>query len=215
MFSTSSTAKRTWITTAVLAILVGTYPLAYLLTDMKSHGPLQGKSMETLNSLLYLPAFYTHISFGGLALLVGWMQFNQKWRSRYIRLHRTIGTIYMISVLLSSIAGFYIALFAEGGVITMTGFGLLALTWLFTDLKGYISIRRLDIVHHRQWMLRNYALAFAAVTLRIYLPICTALLNIPFLNAYRPISWLCWIPNLIVAELLIRRLSPPVTTQPA
>ena len=165
--------------------------------------------METLSSLLYLPAFYTHISFGGLALLCGWPQFSGKWRSRRIGMHRSIGKAYMICVFLSSIAGLYIALFADGGMITKIGFGLLALAWLFTDIKGYLSIRRLDIARHRRWMVRNYALALAAVTLRIYLPIGMLLFHLPFLSAYRPISWLCWIPNLLVAELLIRRLYPP------
>jgi uncharacterized membrane protein len=214
MFSTTPSTRWTWITAAVLALLVGTYPLAYLLTDIRSHGVLQGKSMETLNSAWYLPAFYMHISFGGLALAIGWIQFSEKWRARRIRVHRSIGKLYMLSVLLSSLAGLFISFYSYGGIITTLGFGLLALSWLFTDIKGYLAIRGLDIVHHRRWMIRNYALAFAAVTLRIYLPVSTMLLSASFLNAYRIISWACWIPNLIVAEFLIRRLYPPIA-QPA
>ena len=59
-------------------------------------------------------------------------------------------------------------------------------------------------VAHRKWMIRSFALTFAAVTLRLYLPIAQ-LLPIEFDNAYRVISFLCWVPNLIVAEAYLRR----------
>lgn len=190
---------------ALLAILTGLYPLAYYLFDMKSHGLLQGKSSELLNTSYYLTIFYTHISFGGLALLIGWTQFSKKLRLRKMKWHRLIGKVYVLSVLFSSLAGLFIAFFASGGIISVLGFGLLALSWLFTDIQGYLSIRRLEIARHRQWMIRNYALAFAAVTLRIYLPLSTQLLHLEFIDAYRVIAWLCWVPNLLVAEILIRR----------
>jgi hypothetical protein len=40
---------------------------------------------------------------------------------------------------------------------------------------GYLAIRRWDEPAHRAWMIRSYALALAAVTLRIYLPLELAL----------------------------------------
>jgi hypothetical protein len=54
-------------------------------------------------------------------------------------------------------------------------------------------------------MIRNFSLTLAAVTLRQYLPFALFVLHWPFLRAYVPISWLCWVPNLILAELIIRR----------
>jgi hypothetical protein len=48
-------------------------------------------------------------------------------------------------------------------------------------------------------MIRNFSLTFAAVTLRIYVPLSIAL-GIPFEQAYPAIAWLCWVPNLAVAE---------------
>ncbi len=41
--------------------------------------------------------------------------------------------------------------------------------WLYTGAQAYLSIRRRDVVAHRRWMIRNYALTFAAVTLRLEL----------------------------------------------
>jgi hypothetical protein len=57
---------------------------------------------------------------------------------------------------------------------------------------------------HREWVIRSFALAFAAVTLRLYLPIAQ-LLPVEFDDAYRAISFLCWVPSLVVAEAYLRR----------
>ena len=53
-------------------------------------------------------------------------------------------------------------------------------------------------------MIRSYALTLAAVTLRIYVPVGLAL-GVPFADAYQAISWLCWVPNLVVAEWFVLR----------
>jgi hypothetical protein len=43
--------------------------------------------------------------------------------------------------------------------------------------------------------------------LRIYVPL-SGPLGIDFLTAYQAIGWLCWVPNLLVAEWIIRRTLP-------
>jgi uncharacterized membrane protein len=194
-----------WIPFAFLAIAIGLYPLTYYLVDMHDKGLLQTKPKELVNNTLWHTAFYIHITFGGVALLTGWSQFSQKLRNRYLNTHRTLGKIYVIAVFLSSCAGLFIAFFSTGGIICVLGFGFLALSWLFTIIKAYTSIRRLDISEHRRWMIRNYALTFAAVTLRIWLPMGQNLMHMDFFLIYRIVSWMAWVPNLIVAELLFIR----------
>jgi hypothetical protein len=196
-----------WIPFAFFAITVGFYPLAYYLVDMHNKGILQSKPQELINNVVWHTAFYIHITFGGIALLTGWTQFSKRLRGKYLAAHRVTGKIYVVSVLLSSCAGLYIAFFATGGMISVTGFGTLALLWLFTDVKAYTSIRSLDINEHQKWMIRNYALTFAAVTLRIYLPLLIAFVfNGNFIPAYHVVSWLCWVPNIIVAEIIISQV---------
>ena len=194
-----------WVAVAVLAVMVGLYPISYFVIHSDDHGVLQGKPAELLASYFYRGSFYTHIFFGGVALLIGWVQFSKKIRARRLNLHRAIGKMYMAAVALSGIGGFIIALFANGGMVCTAGFGLLALLWLFTDLQGYRTIRKLEIEKHRAWMIRNYALSFAAVTLRVYLPLAAGVLHWDFITSYRVISWLCWVPNLFVAEYLVRK----------
>jgi hypothetical protein len=51
-------------------------------------------------------------------------------------------------------------------------------------------------------MIRSFALTFAAVTLRLYL-IPPAIAGVDFVTAYQWIAWLCWVPNLAIAEAWI------------
>jgi hypothetical protein len=196
-----------WIPFAFFAIAIGLYPLTYYLVDMHDKGLFASKPKELINNAVWHTIFYIHITFGGIALLTGWTQFSKRLRSKYLAAHRVTGKIYVLSVLLSGCAGLYIAFFATGGIISVTGFGTLALLWLFIDVKAYTSVRRLDINEHQKWMVRNYALTFAAVTLRIYLPLLIAFVfNGNFTPAYHIVSWLCWVPNIIVAEIIISQV---------
>jgi Predicted membrane protein (DUF2306) len=90
--------KIMWLTVILLAILIGLYPISYWITDM-SEGLLAEKSKELLSSEIYNITFYVHISTGGVALLIGWVQFIEKFRLRKPQLHIAIGKIYIVSVL--------------------------------------------------------------------------------------------------------------------
>jgi len=193
-----------WILFAFFSIGVGLYPVIYLLIHTK-FGLLFTKSDELLASQVWNVAFYQHIFFGGVALLIGWSQFSAKLRQRYLNTHRFIGKVYVIVCLLSGGAALYLAIHATGGWVASLGFGMLAASWLFTTTKAYLSIRQKQIAQHQAWMIRSYALTWAAVMLRIYLPL-GQLAQFDFIEAYRVIAWLCWVPNLLVAEWFIKRL---------
>ncbi len=79
------------------------------------------------------------------------------------------------------------------------GFALLAVLWIFSGLCAYVAIRQGRFQDHRKWMIRNYSLTFAAVMLRLYLPV-SMVAGIEFTVAYPIIAWLCWIPNVIFVE---------------
>ncbi len=119
-----------------------------------------------------------------------------------------VGKIYVGSVMLSGLAGLYIAFFSSGGIICVLGFGALAVAWLITITKAYTTILKRNIKDHENWMIRNYALTFAAVTLRIYLPLLQfVIFHGDFIPAYRIVSWLAWVPNLIIAEIIVNKRS--------
>jgi len=152
-------------------------------------------------------AIRVHVLGAAVALMLGPFQFSRRLRGRQPRVHRWLGRAYLgIGVLAGGGAGLWMAAFAQGGVASKLGFGLLAAAWLATGALAYIAIRRRDTASHRRWMVRNFALTFAAVTLRLYLPASMAA-GIPFELAYPVIAWLCWIPNLLVAERVWNRAS--------
>lgn len=197
--------KGLWILMAFLAIVIGLYPGIYFFVD-REFGLLRQKSAELLTSTSWNIAFYIHIILGGIALLTGWTQFSSKMREKNLALHRQMGKVYVISVMFSSLAGIYIGFFATGGIISATGFICLGIVWFYTTLKAYLDIRKKQVAEHQKMMTYSYAACFAAVTLRIWLPLLTMLFSGNFITAYLIVAWLCWVPNLIVANLITRRL---------
>ncbi len=195
--------KVAWVVFAFLAIGIGLYPAMYLIMP-EDEGLLASKSSEVLSNLVWKIGFYGHISFGGLALLTGWSQFSKKIRTKKLQLHRNLGKIYVFSVFVSGICALYIGFFATGGLITALGFIFLGLIWLFTTWKAYTAIKRKDLSLHQGMMIYSYAACFAAVTLRIWLPLLTMAFG-EFLIAYKIVAWLCWVPNMIFAHLWVRR----------
>ena len=192
-----------WILFALLAISVGLYPTLYFVLDMSS-GMKSSKSIEVLNNPAWNYFFYQHITLGGLALITGWIQFSQKFRQRYMQAHRIIGKVYVLACWLSGMAGLYLAFYATGGWMAALGFGCLAIAWLISTTMAFVAIRQKRVTDHKHWMIRSYALTFAAVTLRLWLPL-SFVLSLNFIVAYTMIAWLCWVPNLLVAEWLVRR----------
>ena len=155
--------------------------------------------------LTHQAGIYTHIFASVVALTLGPFQFLPGLRRRFARLHRWTGRTYLgIGVLIGGSAGLYMATFAFGGIVAKLGFALLASLWLYTGLRAFTAIRRGDVVEHRQWMVRNFSLTLAAVTLRLLLP-ASGVSGIPFELAYPAIAWLCWVPNLLVAEWWFNR----------
>ncbi len=97
------------------------------------------------------------------------------------------------------------AFLAYGGLTARLGFASLAIVWLFSAYMAYKHILNRKILLHRRWMIRNYALTFAAVTLRLW-QLVFKLTGVEFIQAYIIVAWLSWIPNLIVAEWIISQI---------
>ncbi|MEQ6121735.1 DUF2306 domain-containing protein [Reichenbachiella sp. MALMAid0571] len=192
-----------WGVFAFFALGVGLYPGLYFLIDMKK-GFLGSKPAALLQENSWVIAFYLHISFGGLSLISGFSQFSSQLRKRKVKLHRLLGKIYLTSVLISGTSGLFIAIHATGGRMAEMGFGSLGILWLLTSVMAFKSIRNGEVTQHRHWMIRSFALTFAAVTLRLWLPFFQIVLHFSFIDAYIIIAWLCWIPNLVIAEIIIR-----------
>ena len=158
-----------------------------------------------LSFLAHQAGIYTHVFAAVVALALGPFQFSGWIRRNHPRVHRWIGRTYLsVGVGLGGLFGLYMSTFAYGGLIAKLGFACLAVAWLFTGLRAFQTIRKGAVQGHRKWVIRNFSLTLAAVTLRLYLP-ASMVAEIPFEISYPVIAWLAWVPNLLVAEWYVNR----------
>ncbi len=170
-------------------------PLPYLLNSMQDIATNGGEIAAN-----YAPrpgwlhaVFTAHIVFGGLALLLSPVQLAARVRARIPRLHRVVGRVVLTSIVVAGAAGLVLATVNAAGPIGTAGFGALALLWVTFALLGLRAILRRDVVSHRRWMLRAFAMTYAAVTLRLWLLVLIPLLG-DFHSAYllvRPFPHRC------------------------
>jgi uncharacterized membrane protein len=196
-----------WIA-AALAVLIGVASLRYL-----ALGPAAAPANIASNAFARSGVLVVHAGFASAALILGAFQLFPRFRARWPAWHRRAGTVYVAASLIAAVAGLVLAAGTSSGPIAMAGFGLLAVLWIGFTANAWRLARAREFARHRRWMIRSYALTFAAVTLRLYLPVAL-MAGFDALASYRAISFLCWVPNLIVAELWLRRdgafrTSPP------
>ena len=183
-----------WGVMTTFAVSIGAYALAVLAGIVPNDFLDKFADYRAVASLHFLG--------GGIALLFGPWQFSAKLRRRSPSRHRWSGRLYLLGVLGSAGAGLYMAPRADGGLPAAWGFGTLAVLWIVTAALAFSSIRAGKVEEHRRWMVRNFALTYAAVMLRLYIPLAAAA-GYGFDAAYPVIAWICWVPNLIVADWLL------------
>ena len=186
-----------WFGMAILAIGVAAYANTLLFApDLR---PPFARVLFTERPV----AVFLHFMGGSIALVVGAFQLHAGLRARFLGAHRWLGRVYVIAIIAGGGAGFYMAWYSFGGAVAQLGFGLLAVCWVGSTLNAWRHVRQRNLGEHRNWMIRSYALTLAAVTLRLYLP-PSQIAGISMAVAYPIIAWLCWVPNLLIAEWFVR-----------
>ncbi|MEZ4921775.1 MAG: DUF2306 domain-containing protein [Crocinitomicaceae bacterium] len=153
---------------------------------------------------VWRPTFYLHVISGMLIILIGPFQFLKKFRNKNLELHRKLGKIYAYGILMvGAPTGLIMAFYAEGGIPSTISFIIMSLLWFITTLMAVITVVKKDIISHQKWMYRSYALSFAAVTLRLLVPLMSWYTELSYDFIVVSTAWLSWIINLFVVELLI------------
>lgn len=153
--------------------------------------------------LAHLTGLIIHVVGSMVALALGPFLFLPGLRNKRPALHRWLGRIYLTGNLFGGVAGLYMSTYAYTGEIARNGFATLGLLWLATGLMAYVRIRDGNVAEHRRWMIRNFALLLAGVMLRLQSPLLSMVFS--FETAYQIVAWSCWLPNLLVAEWLVRQ----------
>jgi uncharacterized membrane protein len=151
-------------------------------------------------------AFFIHIYASMWVLFAGFTQFSARLQKNRPQLHRTLGYIYVVDVLLiTGPAGLVMGFYANGGMLSRTAFVSLAVLWMFFTATALIKARQKKFKAHRRFMIRSYALTLSAITLRAWKYAITNSIQLPPMDVYRVVAWLGWVGNLLVAEWLIRK----------
>lgn len=195
-------ARIVWMIFALLCLGVAAYSARYLLDPPQSPA-------QALGNPLGVPWLFIHVAGAVAALVLGSLQFLPVLRRGrgFGPPHRWIGRVYVAGCLVGGGAGLILAPGSHAGPIASAGFGSLAVIWIAMTLLGWRAAVQGRFAEHRRWMIRSWALTLAAVVLRLYLPL-VMVLDLPFLPWYRAISFLAWVPNLLAAELRLRRKAP-------
>ncbi len=163
----------------------------------------------TKQDVVYNPVwrtvFYFHIFGGMLAIALGPIQFIKWLRRNNLALHRLIGKIYVVAILfIAAPTGLYMAFFANGGIYSSIGFVIMSVLWFYTTWMAINTIRKKQVQEHVKWMVRSYALTFAAVTLRLWVPFLSLVIEMEHLKVIIITAWISWLFNLIAAEFILK-----------
>lgn len=158
-------------------------------------------------SNFYNACFYIHIAAGALCIGAALIQFSRYILKKSKAIHRISGKIYVAVVLfLGAPTGLYMSFFAKGSFWERSLFMFMAGWWFVTTLYGLTTIQKRNIVAHKVWMIRSYAMAMTAVTFRFY-HIIFYLLDWGHLENYELSLWISVIGNMLFAEWVIYRQS--------
>ena len=141
---------------------------------------------------------------GACAILLGPMQFSDRLRKRYTRVHRVVGRIYVAGAFIVAPLGTYIQYFEErmGGPRSFSVAAAVdALLLMVTTGIAFAFILQGKVQQHRQWMTRSFAVALVFLEVRLVGGV-TGWDN--SLGATETIVWCCLAFSLLFADVVLQ-----------
>jgi hypothetical protein len=114
-----------------------------------------------------------HLLCGATAMFSGPFQFSTRLRKHNPRLHRTLGKVYVIAVVIGAFLAAYMDVTVDVNPNWVINAGFLShpLAWGLTALIAYRTAVTRNFNVHRQWMVRSYLITFTFVLVRLPNPI--------------------------------------------
>jgi len=161
---------------------------------------------DYVHNTVWKTAFYIHVFSAVAALLAGFTQFSPQLLRENPKVHRLIGKIYVTNILFINFpVGLIMGVCANGGLPGKTAFLLLDALWFYFTWKAFMCAKNKRYVDHKNYMIRSFALTFSAITLRTWKLILSNLFAIDLAELYIIDAWLGFVPNLLIAEIIIRK----------
>ena len=154
-----------------------------------------------------------HVVPGLLFMALGPFQFSRSIRARHVQWHRWNGRIFVACGLIIGTSALLMsfAMPSIGGVNQAAATVLFGSFFLFALSKAVWHISRREIILHRQWMIRAYAVGLAVATIRPIIGIFFAtspLLGLTPYQFFGTAFWIGFVLHLIATEAWIH-LTPP------
>ncbi|WP_264558137.1 DUF2306 domain-containing protein [Flavobacterium sp. N2270] len=186
-----------YFTFLLLLITLQYIPLNFEVTFLKL-------KQEEVKLSYYNIAFFTHVYTSIFLVLIGWIQFWTFFRKKYTNLHRLIGKFYILIILMfSGPSALIMGCFANGGIYSKISFIILSILWLLFTYMSYSYAKNQNFREHQKFAIRSFALTLSAISLRLFKYIIVFLFHPLPMDTYRIVSWLGWVFNLIIAEIII------------
>jgi len=194
-----------WLPVVVFSLLLVYNTLPYF-SFSKEFSFIEERTVLFQNSF-YKSCFYIHIFAGMFCISTALIQFSRAILKKAKAIHRWSGKVYVFVVLfLGAPTGLYMSFFAKGSYWERALFMFMALFWFFTTMKGLQNILKKNVLAHKVWMIRSYAMAMTAVTFRVY-HLIFYLMDWNHLKNYEISLWISVIGNMLIAEWIIYRKS--------
>lgn len=110
-----------------------------------------------------------HAFFGALAMLLGVFQFSNRLRARYLKTHRMLGYIYVVSVFIA--APLAVPMTVRFGPSLVAASVMQSFGWMLTTAIALYCVRQGNVAQHRRWMIRSYPFAMVFTVTRMIIPI--------------------------------------------
>ena len=110
-----------------------------------------------------------HAFFGILAIVLGVFQFSNRLRARYLKTHRTLGYVYVISVFIA--APLAVPMTWRYGPSLVAASSMQSFGWMLTTGIALYCVRHGNITQHRRWMIRSYPFAMVFTVSRMIIPL--------------------------------------------
>ena len=146
-----------WISLGLTVLFVFITSEALLVTDYPMYHAYRLQVIADRHLLI------PHTLSGTVALLAGSIQFSSRLRQRHLKFHRVLGRIYVVSVFIGALTGIALASGRPG----LPGTSMQAAAWIVCTTAALITARNRQVVQHRQWMARSYAVTFTFVSSRV------------------------------------------------
>ena len=157
--STSRTRFKTllWISLGLITLFVFITSEVLLVTDFPMYHAYRLQVIADRHLLI------PHTLAGTFALLAGPLQFSSRFRQRHLQIHRVIGRLYLLAVFVGAFTGIALAWGRPG----LPGTSMQAAAWIVCTTAAVVTARNRQIIQHRQWMARSYAVTFTFVSSRV------------------------------------------------